>query len=64
MTGQLNLLQRERRAHAHTALPMEREARLSRGSTVVRDCSLASNRPRSTGTTCGDTETDEYTADT
>ncbi|GJX43531.1 hypothetical protein Tco_0260207 [Tanacetum coccineum] len=34
------------------------------GSTVVRDCSLASSRPRSAGTSCGDTETDEYTADT
>ncbi|GJT26377.1 putative reverse transcriptase domain-containing protein [Tanacetum coccineum] len=29
-----------------------------------RDCSLASSRPRSTGIACGDTETDEYTADT
>ncbi|GJY04767.1 hypothetical protein Tco_0370707 [Tanacetum coccineum] len=29
MSGQLNLLQRDRRAHAHTALLMEREARLS-----------------------------------
>ncbi|GKA00022.1 putative reverse transcriptase domain-containing protein [Tanacetum coccineum] len=28
------------------------------------DCSLASSRPRSTGTACGDTKTDEYTADT
>ncbi|GJW24627.1 putative reverse transcriptase domain-containing protein [Tanacetum coccineum] len=30
MSGRLNLLQRDRRAHAHTALLMEREARLSR----------------------------------
>ncbi|GJU91822.1 hypothetical protein Tco_1304245 [Tanacetum coccineum] len=30
----------------------------------VRDCSLASSRPRPTGITCGDTKTDEYTADT
>ncbi|GJZ82014.1 hypothetical protein Tco_0647008, partial [Tanacetum coccineum] len=28
------------------------------------DYSLASSRPRSTGTAYGDTETDEYTADT
>ncbi|GJZ43879.1 putative reverse transcriptase domain-containing protein [Tanacetum coccineum] len=31
---------------------------------VDDDCSLTSSRPRLTGTTCGDTETDEYTADT
>ncbi|GKF46125.1 hypothetical protein Tco_0135927, partial [Tanacetum coccineum] len=31
--------------------------------TTERDCSLASNRPRLTGTTYGDTETDEYIAD-
>ncbi|GJU01749.1 hypothetical protein Tco_1112087 [Tanacetum coccineum] len=30
MSGQLNMLFRDRRAHAHTALLMEREARLSR----------------------------------
>ncbi|GKD91156.1 hypothetical protein Tco_1366663, partial [Tanacetum coccineum] len=30
MSGQLNLLRRDRRAHAYTALLMEREARLSR----------------------------------
>ncbi|GKG43821.1 hypothetical protein Tco_0482914, partial [Tanacetum coccineum] len=64
MSGRLNLLQRDRRAHAHIALLMEREARLSRGSTAVRDCSLASSRPHSTSIACGDTETHEYTADT
>ncbi|GJW55419.1 hypothetical protein Tco_0099504 [Tanacetum coccineum] len=37
---------------------------MSGGSTSVRDCSLASSRPRSAGTACGDTETDEYIADT
>ncbi|GKG29851.1 hypothetical protein Tco_0419749, partial [Tanacetum coccineum] len=30
MSGQLKLLQRDRRAHAHISLLMEREARLSR----------------------------------
>ncbi|GKG04201.1 hypothetical protein Tco_0314588, partial [Tanacetum coccineum] len=29
MSAQLNILRRDRRAHAHTALLMEREARLS-----------------------------------
>ncbi|GKE34888.1 hypothetical protein Tco_1454210, partial [Tanacetum coccineum] len=33
-------------------------------SLADRDCSLASGRPRSTCTACGDTETDEYTTDT
>ncbi|GJY68187.1 hypothetical protein Tco_0471169 [Tanacetum coccineum] len=60
MSGRLNMLFRDRRAHARTALLMEREARLSPDG----DYSLASSRPRSTGTTCGDTETDEYTVDT
>ncbi|GJV12916.1 putative reverse transcriptase domain-containing protein [Tanacetum coccineum] len=56
MSGRLNMLFRDRRAHARTALLMEREARLSHG-----DCSLTSSRPRSTSTACGDTKTDEYT---
>ncbi|GKG61393.1 hypothetical protein Tco_0619118, partial [Tanacetum coccineum] len=30
MSGRLNLLQRDRRAHTHTALLIEREAKLSR----------------------------------
>ncbi|GKE25521.1 hypothetical protein Tco_1440905 [Tanacetum coccineum] len=30
LSGRLNLLQRDRRSHAYTALLMEREARLSR----------------------------------
>ncbi|GJV43929.1 hypothetical protein Tco_1428465 [Tanacetum coccineum] len=30
-------------------------------SSVDRDCSFASSRPRSTSTACGETETDEYT---
>ncbi|GJW13421.1 hypothetical protein Tco_0017554 [Tanacetum coccineum] len=64
MSSRLNLLQRDRCAHAHTALLIEREARLSRGSTTVRDCSLASSRLRSTNTACRDTETDEYTPNT
>ncbi|GKD86055.1 hypothetical protein Tco_1357209, partial [Tanacetum coccineum] len=32
--------------------------------TADGDCSLTNGRPRSTGTTCKDTETDEYNADT
>ncbi|GKA99388.1 hypothetical protein Tco_0827325 [Tanacetum coccineum] len=32
--------------------------------TADKDCSLASSRPRSIGTACRDTETDEYTGDT
>ncbi|GJW63634.1 hypothetical protein Tco_0115518 [Tanacetum coccineum] len=59
MSVRLNMLFRDRRAHARTALLMEREARLSYG-----DCSLVSSRLRSTSTTCGDTKTDEYTANT
>ncbi|GJS92640.1 putative ribonuclease H-like domain-containing protein [Tanacetum coccineum] len=64
MSGRLNLLQRDRRTYDHITLLMEREAKLSRGSTTVKDYSLASSRPRSAGTTCGDTKTDEYTAHT
>ncbi|GJT81887.1 hypothetical protein Tco_1056229 [Tanacetum coccineum] len=60
MSGRLNMLFRDRRAHARTALLMEREARLSSD----KDCSLASSKPRSIGTACGDTKTDEYTAHT
>ncbi|GKB65050.1 hypothetical protein Tco_0921236, partial [Tanacetum coccineum] len=59
LSGRLNLLQRDRRSHDYTTLLMKREARLFNG-----DGSLASSRPRSTGTACGDTETDEYTAET
>ncbi|GKB39938.1 reverse transcriptase domain-containing protein [Tanacetum coccineum] len=33
-------------------------------SSANRDCNFASSRPRSTGIAYGDTETDEYTADT
>ncbi|GKF15048.1 hypothetical protein Tco_0056510 [Tanacetum coccineum] len=64
MSDRLNMLFRDRRAHAHTALLMEREARLSRGSTAVRDYRVAGSRPHPTGTACGDIETDKYTADT
>ncbi|GJS97816.1 putative reverse transcriptase domain-containing protein [Tanacetum coccineum] len=59
MSGQLNMLFRDRRAHARIALLMEREARLSSDG----DCILASSRPRSTGIACGDTKTDEYIPD-
>ncbi|GJR56671.1 putative reverse transcriptase domain-containing protein [Tanacetum coccineum] len=59
MSGRLNMLFRDRRAHAHTARLMEAEARLSR-----RDWSFKSRRLRPTGIACGDTKTGEYTADT
>ncbi|GKE33309.1 hypothetical protein Tco_1452631, partial [Tanacetum coccineum] len=60
LSDRLKLLQRDRHSHAYIALLMEREARLS----PDRDCCFASSRPRLTGTACGDTKTDEYTADT
>ncbi|GKE46902.1 hypothetical protein Tco_1478160 [Tanacetum coccineum] len=63
MSGQLNMLYRDRRAHAHTTLLMEREARLSRGSIAVRDCRVAGSRPHPIGTTYGDIDTDEDTTD-
>ncbi|GJV35743.1 reverse transcriptase domain-containing protein [Tanacetum coccineum] len=60
MSGQLNMLFRDRRAHARTTLLMKRE----RLDFPVRpgddgDCSLTSSRLRLTGTACGDIETDE-----
>ncbi|GJT57354.1 hypothetical protein Tco_0992408 [Tanacetum coccineum] len=36
MAGQLNMLYRDRRAHARTTLLMEREARMSAGNEVQR----------------------------
>ncbi|GJX51945.1 hypothetical protein Tco_0280314 [Tanacetum coccineum] len=60
MSGRLNMLFRDRRAHARTALLMEREDILS----PDRDCSFVSSRPRSIGTAYRDTETDEYTTNT
>ncbi|GKF18851.1 hypothetical protein Tco_0063769 [Tanacetum coccineum] len=45
LSGWVNLLGRDRRSHAYTTLLMDREARLSHG-----DYSLASGKPRSTGT--------------
>ncbi|GJX26736.1 putative reverse transcriptase domain-containing protein [Tanacetum coccineum] len=59
MSGQLNMLRRDRLAHAHTARLIETEAKLSHG-----DCKVASSRPHPTGIACGDTNTDEDTADT
>ncbi|GJZ71247.1 putative reverse transcriptase domain-containing protein, partial [Tanacetum coccineum] len=59
MSGRLNMLFRDRRAHARTALLIEIEARLSH-----EDCSLASSRLRSTGISCKDTKTCYYSADT
>ncbi|GJW28196.1 hypothetical protein Tco_0045071 [Tanacetum coccineum] len=88
MSGRLNMLFRDRRAHAHIALLMEREARLSheawgrsmdasdtaryevralRTTVLAHQTEIASctsGRPRSTSTTCEDTETDKYTTDT
>ncbi|GJY18889.1 hypothetical protein Tco_0390380 [Tanacetum coccineum] len=64
MSGRLNTLFRDRRAHAHVVLLIKREARLSRGSIVVGDCRVAGSRSHPAGITCRDSETDEYTADT
>ncbi|GKB86815.1 hypothetical protein Tco_0959087, partial [Tanacetum coccineum] len=64
LSGRLKLLDRDRRSHAYTALLMEREAKISYEAWGHEDCSLVSSKPRSTGTACGDTKTDEYTADT
>ncbi|GJY91656.1 putative reverse transcriptase, RNA-dependent DNA polymerase, LTR copia-type gag-polypeptide [Tanacetum coccineum] len=68
MSGQLNMLYRDRRAHARTALLMEREDRLSReASGWLMDASDTARSEvralRTTCTTCGDTKTDEYTVD-
>ncbi|GKC79165.1 hypothetical protein Tco_1129939 [Tanacetum coccineum] len=60
MSGRLNMLFRDRRAHARTAKLMEAEARLS----PCRDWSFTSRKLRPTGIACGDTKTGEYTADT
>ncbi|GJY17625.1 hypothetical protein Tco_0389116 [Tanacetum coccineum] len=56
MSGWLNMLFRDRRAHAHTALLMEREARLSH-----EDYRVAGSRPHLTGITYVDIDTDEDT---
>ncbi|GKD22115.1 hypothetical protein Tco_1223818, partial [Tanacetum coccineum] len=66
MSGQLNMLRRDRRAHARTARLMETESRLSHYSTSTADgdCRVVGNRPHLTGTAYGDTDTDEDTADT
>ncbi|GJW75066.1 hypothetical protein Tco_0134436 [Tanacetum coccineum] len=69
MSGRLNMLYRDRCAHARIALLMERKDRLYREAwgwlmDVSDTARFASSRPCSTGTACGDTETDEYTADT
>ncbi|GKE46920.1 hypothetical protein Tco_1478178, partial [Tanacetum coccineum] len=87
MSGQLNILRRDRCAHARTARLMETEAKLSReawvqsmdasdtarskvstadysASTTDGDCRVAGSRPHPTGTACGDTGTDEDTANT
>ncbi|GJU48535.1 hypothetical protein Tco_1218090 [Tanacetum coccineum] len=53
LSGQLNLLGRDSESTEDYCI-----------GTTSRDCSLASSRPRLTDTTYGDTETDEYTADT
>ncbi|GJT47241.1 hypothetical protein Tco_0955956 [Tanacetum coccineum] len=60
MSGQLNMLHRDRRAHTRTTRLMETAARLS----PDRDQEVASSRPQETGTACGDIDTDKDTADT
>ncbi|GJZ15073.1 hypothetical protein Tco_0550750 [Tanacetum coccineum] len=60
MSDQLNLLRRDRHAHARTTRLVETEARLSHEAWVQ----VAGSRPHPTGTACGDTNTDEDTADT
>ncbi|GJW74074.1 hypothetical protein Tco_0133444 [Tanacetum coccineum] len=79
MSGRLNMLYRDRRAHARTARLMETEARLSREAWVqsmdasdtarsevraLRTTVLAQQTPHLTDTACGDTDTDKDTADT
>ncbi|GJV03679.1 hypothetical protein Tco_1337248 [Tanacetum coccineum] len=59
MNGRLNMLFRDRRAHARTARLMETKARLS-----YQDREVAGSRLQETGTACGDIDTDEDTADT
>ncbi|GJY00153.1 hypothetical protein Tco_0357171 [Tanacetum coccineum] len=61
MSGRLNMLFRDRRAHAHTALLMEREARLSRGSTAGEITGWGSRHTE--GTAYENIDTDEDTAD-
>ncbi|GJX41014.1 hypothetical protein Tco_0256004 [Tanacetum coccineum] len=58
MSSRLNMLYRDRRAHAR-----ENTADYS-ARTVVRDRSFAGSRPHPIGIACGDTDTDEYTANT
>ncbi|GJR21909.1 hypothetical protein Tco_0970436 [Tanacetum coccineum] len=60
LSDRLNLLYRDRRSYAYTALLMERDARMSAG----RDYSFVSSRPRSTGIACSNTETDGCTTGT
>ncbi|GJX32465.1 hypothetical protein Tco_0242320 [Tanacetum coccineum] len=80
MSGQLNMLRRDRRAHAHTARLMETEARLSHKAWVqsmdASDIAHSEVRALQTtvlahqtethpiGTTCRDTNTNKATADT
>nr|GEW37730.1 putative reverse transcriptase domain-containing protein [Tanacetum cinerariifolium] len=60
MSGHLNMLRRDRRVHARTAILMESEARLS----SVEDCRIAGNRPQMTDTVSRDSNFDEDTTDT
>ncbi|GJY60809.1 hypothetical protein Tco_0461466 [Tanacetum coccineum] len=60
MSGQLNMLRRHRLAHAHTARLIKTKARLSPDG----DYRVVGSRPHPTGTTYGDTNTNEDTADT
>ncbi|GJU07541.1 hypothetical protein Tco_1123971 [Tanacetum coccineum] len=65
MSGQLNVLHKDRRAHACTTRLMETEGNADYSArTADRDCSLASSKPRLTGITYGGTDTDEDSTDT
>ncbi|GJZ47247.1 hypothetical protein Tco_0601079 [Tanacetum coccineum] len=64
ITRRLNMLYRDRRTYARTALLMEREARLSCGSTTVKDCKVAGSRPQETDTVYRGPKIAEDTTDT
>nr|GEZ40958.1 hypothetical protein [Tanacetum cinerariifolium] len=67
MNGQLNMLRRDRRAHARTARLMESEARVFREacvSTADEDYRIADNKPLSTDTTSRGIDSAKDTTDT
>ncbi|GJX08210.1 putative reverse transcriptase domain-containing protein [Tanacetum coccineum] len=63
MAGRLNMLYRDRHAHARTALLMEREARIGPQETG-RDDSIADSQPYLTGAACVDIDIDAVTTET